>query len=72
LTTAESNEGIPAGKNMPEIVAQIVWVRQLASKVEETCQTVDSLLADLAETKKFMDDSMEFLDELKTNEKERV
>ena len=66
------NTGIPMGKNMPDIVAQIVWVRQILSKLDETCQTVTSLLGDLAGTNKFMEETLDFLEELKSSEKERV
>ena len=72
MATPQSSDGVPGGKNMPEIVAQIVWIRQMAHKIEETCQTVKSLLADLAGTSKFLEQALEFLDELKTNERDRV
>jgi dynein heavy chain 2 len=66
------NTGIPMGKNMPDIVAQIVWVRQILSKLDETCQTVTTLLGDLSGTNKFMEETLDFLEELKSSEKERV
>jgi hypothetical protein len=57
---------------MPDIVAQIVWVRQIASKIDDTCQTVTTLLGDLSGTDRFMEETLDFLEELKTSEKERV
>ena len=57
---------------MPEIVAQIVWIRQLTAKVEESCQTVNMLLKDLDGTKKYLEDATEVLDELKSSERDRV
>ena len=57
---------------MPETVAQIVWVRQLAGKVEETRGHVQAMLGDLAGTAKFTQEADELTDELKANEKELV
>ena len=57
---------------MPEVVAQIVWIRQINSKTQNTCDTVEMLLSDLGGTSKFMDEAIDFLEELKTSEKERV
>ncbi len=60
------------GKHMPDIVAQIVWVRQIRCKVDETLQTVSLLMHDLDGSKAFLDESKDFVEELKASENERV
>ncbi|CAH1776602.1 unnamed protein product [Owenia fusiformis] len=54
----------PKGKNLPEVVNNIVWVRQLEAKVEETSNTAEALLGDLSGFGKFRRDSSDLLEEL--------
>ncbi|XP_022324921.2 cytoplasmic dynein 2 heavy chain 1-like isoform X2 [Crassostrea virginica] len=58
------NKGIPKGKNLPEIVNAIVFVRQLEAKTEETIKTAETLLGDLSGFSKFRKDAQDLLDEL--------
>ena len=54
----------PKGKNLPEVVNNMVWVRQLEAKVEEKSSTAEALLGDLAGFKSFRRDAMDLLEEL--------
>ncbi len=53
-------------------MAHIVWIRQLSVRVQDMCTTVDTLLADLQATSRFMEDTLDFVDELRAAEKEKV
>ncbi|XP_041357041.1 cytoplasmic dynein 2 heavy chain 1-like isoform X2 [Gigantopelta aegis] len=55
---------IPKGKNLPEIVNQIIYVRQLEAKVEETTRVAEALLGDLTGFKKFHQEALDLLEEL--------
>ncbi|XP_071126281.1 cytoplasmic dynein 2 heavy chain 1-like isoform X2 [Mytilus edulis] len=59
-------KGIPKGKNLPEIVNSIVYVRQTEARLEETMKTAETLLGDLAGYKKFYKDGHDLLEELRT------
>ncbi|KPP72256.1 cytoplasmic dynein 2 heavy chain 1-like [Scleropages formosus] len=53
-----------AGKNLPEVVNNIVWVRQLLLKVEDSMRMAETLLSDLSGYRSFMrltDDLQELL-----------
>ncbi|XP_013392185.1 cytoplasmic dynein 2 heavy chain 1, partial [Lingula anatina] len=56
----------PKGKNMPEVVNCIVWVRQLEAKVEETNIIAEALLGDLSGFHNFRKDLCDLLDELRS------
>ncbi|XP_071951365.1 cytoplasmic dynein 2 heavy chain 1-like isoform X2 [Antedon mediterranea] len=61
------NEGKPKlGKNLPEVTNNIVWVRQLEAKVEETSHTAEALLNDLSGFSRFRKDSLDLLEELQS------
>ena len=60
------------GINLPEIIAQMVWVRQIRFKVDETAASVRLLLGDLDMTKQFLADADEFKAELVEAEKDKV
>ena len=60
------------GINLPEIIAQMVWVRQIRFKVDETASSVRLLLGDLDMTKQFLADADEFKAELVEAEKDKV
>ncbi|XP_077984893.1 cytoplasmic dynein 2 heavy chain 1-like [Glandiceps talaboti] len=64
FVTRTSDGTSPSGKNLPEVVNNIVWVRQLEAKVEETSKTAQALLGDLSGFKRFNRDAAELLDEL--------
>ena len=65
-------EGVQLGINLPEIIAQMVWVRQIRCKVEETASSVRLLLGDLDMTKQFLADADEFKAELVEAEKDKA
>ncbi|XP_036005544.1 cytoplasmic dynein 2 heavy chain 1 isoform X1 [Fundulus heteroclitus] len=53
-----------AGRNLPEVVNKIVWVRHLLDKVEHSVRIAEALLSDLSGFKGFMrfcDDLLEIL-----------
>ena len=57
---------MPAGKNMPEVVNEVVWCKQLAARVEEVVQSCDVLLGDIGgEVDTFISDTSTLLEELK-------
>lgn len=47
LSNAKQGGGIPCGKYLPEVVATVVWARQLRNRVVEVGSTAEKLLADL-------------------------
>ncbi|KAA8593993.1 hypothetical protein FQN60_004827, partial [Etheostoma spectabile] len=52
------------GRNLPEVVNKIVWVRQLIHKVEDSLRIAEALLPDLSGFKEFLhfcDDLLEIL-----------
>ncbi|XP_034460809.1 cytoplasmic dynein 2 heavy chain 1 isoform X1 [Hippoglossus hippoglossus] len=52
------------GRNLPEVVNKIVWVRQLIHKVEDSVRIAEALLSDLSAFKGFLhfcDDLLEIL-----------
>uniref|UniRef100_A0A3P8WNV8 Cytoplasmic dynein 2 heavy chain 1 n=1 Tax=Cynoglossus semilaevis TaxID=244447 RepID=A0A3P8WNV8_CYNSE len=52
------------GRNLPEVVNKIVWVRQLIHKVEDSVRIAEALLSDLSSFKgfvRFCDDLLEVL-----------
>ncbi|EDO38992.1 predicted protein [Nematostella vectensis] len=62
--SGDKDGGPPKGKNMPEIVNNIVWVRQLDSKVKEVLVTAESLLGDLAGFRGFRREASDLAEEL--------
>ncbi|XP_071846316.1 cytoplasmic dynein 2 heavy chain 1-like isoform X2 [Apostichopus japonicus] len=63
LRTSESKP--PAGKNLPEVVNNIVWVRQLQAKVEQTSNVASALLQDLNGFGRFQREVGDLSDELR-------
>ncbi|KAG7247632.1 hypothetical protein CRUP_038140, partial [Coryphaenoides rupestris] len=58
------NTGPLVGRNLPEVVNRIVWVRQLIHKVEDSIRIFEALLADLSAFRsslRFCDDLLEVL-----------
>ncbi|XP_022103094.1 cytoplasmic dynein 2 heavy chain 1-like isoform X1 [Acanthaster planci] len=55
----------PTGKNLPEVVNNIVWVRQLEAKVEETSSVAEALLKDLSGFSRFRRSAGDLVDELR-------
>ncbi|XP_043547742.1 cytoplasmic dynein 2 heavy chain 1 isoform X2 [Chiloscyllium plagiosum] len=60
-----------SGKNLPEVVNNIVWVRQLQLKAEDTVKIAEALLSDLSGFQSFWRNCNEFLDQLKTYEQDQ-
>ncbi|XP_029699181.1 cytoplasmic dynein 2 heavy chain 1 isoform X3 [Takifugu rubripes] len=58
------------GRNLPEVVNKIVWVRQLIHKVEDSIRIAEALLTDLSGFKGFLCFSDELLEVLKAYEQE--
>ncbi|KAK3801155.1 hypothetical protein RRG08_006872 [Elysia crispata] len=62
--TGRGNKSIPKGMNNPEIVNNIIYVRQLEAKIDETRMIADALLGDLEGYQKFHKDMLELKEEL--------
>ena len=65
MQKTNSQQKIPQGKNVPQVVGNIVWARQLEAKVADTVSTAQLLLEDLSSFKSFQQIAVEFLDELR-------
>ena len=59
----------PTGKNMPTVVNNIVWARQLESKVRDTLATAETLLGSLSGFEGFQREANELKEELKEYQK---
>ncbi|KAM4699205.1 cytoplasmic dynein 2 heavy chain 1 [Discoglossus pictus] len=59
------------GKNLPEVVNNIVWVRQLHLKVEDTIRIAEALLSDLSGFQTFHRNSGNLLEQFKVYEQEQ-
>ncbi|XP_023565248.1 cytoplasmic dynein 2 heavy chain 1 [Octodon degus] len=60
-----------AGKNLSEVVNNIVWVRQLELKVGDAIKTAEALLSDLAGFRSFHRGAEDLLDQFKLYEQEQ-
>ncbi|KAK3531386.1 hypothetical protein QTP70_018186, partial [Hemibagrus guttatus] len=60
-----------AGRNLPEVVNNIVWVRQLLMKVEDSLKMAEALLSDLPGFRAFVQFSDEVLEQLRSYEQEQ-
>ncbi|XP_026994578.2 cytoplasmic dynein 2 heavy chain 1 isoform X2 [Tachysurus fulvidraco] len=60
-----------AGRNLPEVVNNIVWVRQLLMKVEDSLKMAEALLSDLPGFRAFVRFSDEVLEQLRAYEQEQ-
>ncbi|KAK2099397.1 Cytoplasmic dynein 2 heavy chain 1 [Saguinus oedipus] len=60
-----------SGKNLSEVVNNIVWVRQLELKVDDTIKIAEALLSDLSEFQCFHRSAEDLLDQLKLYEQEQ-
>ncbi|KAG8452968.1 hypothetical protein GDO86_004684 [Hymenochirus boettgeri] len=69
--TPGDSSGPLTGKNLPEVVNNIVWVRQLQLKVEDTVKITVALLSDLSGFASFKQNSKDLLDQLKVYEQEQ-
>lgn len=61
----------PTGKNMPTVVNNIVWTRQLESKVRDTLSTAETLLGNLSGFEGFQREANEVKDELKDYQRDQ-
>uniref|UniRef100_A0A8C5PRQ6 Dynein cytoplasmic 2 heavy chain 1 n=1 Tax=Leptobrachium leishanense TaxID=445787 RepID=A0A8C5PRQ6_9ANUR len=65
------SSGPLTGRNLPEVVNNIVWVRQLLLKVEDTITIGETLLSDLSEFKSFHRRAEDLLEQFKVYEQEQ-
>ncbi|XP_041850617.1 cytoplasmic dynein 2 heavy chain 1 [Melanotaenia boesemani] len=59
------------GRNLPEVVNKIVWVRQLFQKVEDSVRIAEALLSDLSGFKGFLHFCDDLLEVLRAYEQEQ-
>uniref|UniRef100_A0A671UTR1 Cytoplasmic dynein 2 heavy chain 1 n=1 Tax=Sparus aurata TaxID=8175 RepID=A0A671UTR1_SPAAU len=59
------------GRNLPEVVNKIVWVRQLVHKVDDSVRIAEALLSDLSGFKGFMHFCDDLLEVLRAYEQEQ-
>ena len=59
----------PTGKNMPVVVTNIVWCRQLESKASDTLSVAEALLGGLSGFKVFQQEASEVRDVLREYQK---
>ena len=67
-----SKEPNQAGKNLPELINIIVWVRQLIARVADTIATATSLLGDLQGYQDFKSECTSVNQEMTSFMKEQV
>ena len=67
----QEQQAPPTGKNMPAVVNNIVWARQLESKVRDTLSTAETLLGNLSGFQAFQREASEVRIELKEYQKDR-
>ncbi|KAF5921105.1 hypothetical protein HPG69_018505 [Diceros bicornis minor] len=60
-----------SGKNLSEVVNNIVWVRQLELKVDDTIRIAEALLSDLSGFRSFHQSAEDLLDQFKLYEQEQ-
>uniref|UniRef100_A0A669PRH7 Dynein cytoplasmic 2 heavy chain 1 n=1 Tax=Phasianus colchicus TaxID=9054 RepID=A0A669PRH7_PHACC len=60
-----------SGKNLSEVVNNIVWVRQLEMKVDDAIKLAEALLSDLSGFQTFLRSAGSFLEQLKVYEQEQ-
>uniref|UniRef100_A0A8C3GF25 Cytoplasmic dynein 2 heavy chain 1 n=1 Tax=Cairina moschata TaxID=8855 RepID=A0A8C3GF25_CAIMO len=60
-----------SGKNLSEVVNNIVWVRQLELKVDDAIKLAEALLSDLSGFQSFHQSADSFLEQLKVYEQEQ-
>ncbi|XP_032766744.1 cytoplasmic dynein 2 heavy chain 1-like [Rattus rattus] len=60
-----------SGKNLSEVVNNIVWVRQLELKVDDTIKIAEALLSDLSGFRSFHRSAEDLLDQFKLYEQEQ-
>ncbi|KAM8977653.1 cytoplasmic dynein 2 heavy chain 1 [Pelodytes ibericus] len=65
------SSGPLTGRNLPEVVNNIVWVRQLQLKVDDTVKIGEALLSDLAGFQSFRGRAENLLERLKVYEQEQ-
>ncbi|XP_062329494.1 dynein cytoplasmic 2 heavy chain 1 [Osmerus eperlanus] len=60
-----------AGRNLPEVVNNIVWVRQITHKVEDSIRIAQALLSDLSGSRSFLRFCDDLLEVLRSYEQEQ-
>lgn len=71
VTKGATNEQPLTGKNLPEVVNNIVWVKQILAKTEHLHKSVKTLLSDLPRISKFESTAQGLVEELKIYQKEQ-
>ena len=66
LSSNETRDSVSAakGKNLSDVVNNVVFARQMEAKVKDTLETAEQLLNDLAGFKAFRREALELQDEL--------
>ena len=65
-------QATPTGKNMPDVVNNVVWCRQLEAKTNDIITTAEHLLGELAGFGRFQGEVSELKDELRAYQREQV
>lgn len=65
---SQDSSQLPKGKNLPEVVNNIVWVRQLASKVKELLKASTELLSSLQKFENFKHIAQKLLENMRIYE----
>jgi dynein heavy chain 2 len=71
LSSTNSDDKPLSGRNLPEIVNNIVWARQILNKAEHIINTAQSLLSDLPRISNFNTSSNELLADLRSYQQEQ-
>ncbi|KAK6172722.1 hypothetical protein SNE40_016326 [Patella caerulea] len=70
-TGGRGGKSVPKGKNLPDVVNNIIFVRQLEAKIEETSVVAEALLGDLTGFQKFQKNAQDLRDELQNWRREQ-
>ena len=69
---AAEQQTTPTGKNMPDVVINIVWCHQLETKANDIVVTAEHLLGELAGFDRFQGETNELKVELRAYQREQV
>ena len=69
---AAEQQATPTGKNMPDVVKNIVWCHQLEPYTNDIVITAEYLLGELAGFERFQGEANELKDELRAYQREQV
>ena len=71
MSSTNTDDKPLSGRNLPEIVNNIVWARQILNKAEHVINTAQSLLSDLPRISNFNTSSNELLADLRAYQQEQ-